>query len=218
MFTVTESGSGVCWNGWEERIMWVIWEITHISFSQTPAPMWIRFSHLEDEGSTFLRNFEHAPTKWCRNPKENYQLINNHCENMKNYIAGTCTMEGWVGSISNVDMLMERKIPACGKSKTLESQPILLAELQWIKNGMTIADIWKLLWPSVIKKCKLWQSKNQTLETCMFLSVYRRFQWQCNKAYTGIVLCCFMQTCQWHQWFKKKHIWKSVEQMTKYVC
>jgi hypothetical protein len=85
-------------------------------------------------------------------------------------------MEGWVGSISNVDMLMERKIPACGKSKTLESQPILLAELQWIKNGMTIADIWKLLWPSVIKKCKLWQSKNQTLETCMFLSVYRRFQ------------------------------------------
>jgi hypothetical protein len=34
MFRVTESGSGVCQSSWEERNMWVIWEITHISFSQ----------------------------------------------------------------------------------------------------------------------------------------------------------------------------------------
>jgi len=34
MFRVTESGSGVSQSGWEERNMWVIWEITHISFSQ----------------------------------------------------------------------------------------------------------------------------------------------------------------------------------------
>jgi len=34
MFRVTESGSGVSRSGWEEKNMWLIWEITHISFSQ----------------------------------------------------------------------------------------------------------------------------------------------------------------------------------------
>jgi hypothetical protein len=63
---------------------------------------------------------EHTSTKWCRNPNENHQLIKNHCENLKNYIPGTFRREGWVGSRSSVDMLMERKIPAHGRSKTLE--------------------------------------------------------------------------------------------------
>jgi hypothetical protein len=89
-------------------------------------------------------------------PKENYQSINNHYDNMKNYIHGTCSMEGWGGSgfRANVVMLIEKKIPACGKNKTLECQSILLSELHWLQNRMITADVWKLLWPSVIKKCK----------------------------------------------------------------
>jgi hypothetical protein len=51
-------------------------------------------------------------------------------------------MEGWLGSRSNVDMLMDRKIPACGKSKALECQSISLAELHQLKNGIIIADVW----------------------------------------------------------------------------
>jgi len=51
-------------------------------------------------------------------------------------------------------MLIEKKIPACGKNKTLECQSILLSELHRLQNRMIIADVWKLLQPSVIKKCK----------------------------------------------------------------
>jgi hypothetical protein len=85
--------------------------------------------------------------------QKNYHLINNHYKNMKNYVPETCRMEGWVGSRANVVMLIEKKIPACGKSKTLECQSILLTELQGLQNGMIIADVRKLLCPSVIKKC-----------------------------------------------------------------
>jgi hypothetical protein len=93
---------------------------------------------------------------------------------MKNYIPGACRMEGWLGSRSNVDMLMERKIPVCGKTKALECQSILLAELHRLKNRMIIADVWKLLWPSVIKKCKpMAIKKSNTRDLYVFVTVQK---------------------------------------------
>lgn len=97
MFSVTESGSGVRRSGWEERNMWVIWEITHISFSQPcqhpPASysvfLLMKAVRSSETWNTHLQNGVET--------KENYHLINNHYENMKNYIPGTCKMEGWAG-------------------------------------------------------------------------------------------------------------------------
>lgn len=83
-------------------------------------------------------------------------------------------MEGWLGSRSNVDMLMKRKIPACGNSKALECQSLLLAELHRLKNGMIIADVWKCLWPSVIKKCKpMVVKKSNTRDLYVFVTVQK---------------------------------------------
>jgi hypothetical protein len=69
---VTEYGSGGCWSGWEERNVWVIWEVAHISFfPTTSASTWTRFSHAQDGGSMFFWNVEYTSMAWCINPKEN---------------------------------------------------------------------------------------------------------------------------------------------------
>ena len=63
MFSASESGSGVCQSGWRERNMWIIWEITHISFSQCQHPpashsviLLRKAVHSSETWNTYLQN------------------------------------------------------------------------------------------------------------------------------------------------------------------
>lgn len=111
-----------CMPKWLERKEYVDYmgNYTHFIFSMS-ASTCITFSHPSAEGSTFLWNMEHIPTKWWRNlstiTMKTWKIISvEHVERKA----------GWGGSgfRANVVMLIEKKIPACGKNKTLECQSI----------------------------------------------------------------------------------------------